>query len=113
MPSLVDALADSAGVPIVLASVEADHRRRALASTGVTFVSQAALDDGIGDKLKLAKALSAVRGTRSVKKKDMIHNGLTPKLEVDPQTYQVRVNGEIITCEPADVLPMAQRYFLF
>ncbi|MFJ1293467.1 urease subunit alpha [Paracoccus yeei] len=86
---------------------------RALASTGVTFVSQAALDDGIGDKLKLAKALSAVRGTRSVKKKDMIHNGLTPKLEVDPQTYQVRVNGEIITCEPAESLPMAQRYFLF
>ena len=86
---------------------------RALASTGVTFVSQAALDDGIGDKLKLAKTLSAVRGTRSVKKKDMIHNGLTPKLEVDPQTYQVRVNGEIITCEPAESLPMAQRYFLF
>ena len=86
---------------------------RALASTGVTFVSQAALDDGIGDKLKLAKALSAVRGTRSLKKKDMIHNGLTPKLEVDPQTYQVRVNGEIITCEPAESLPMAQRYFLF
>ena len=86
---------------------------RALASTGVTFVSQAALDDGIGDKLKLAKALSAVRGTRSVKKKDMIHNGLTPRLEVDPQTYQVRVNGEIITCEPAESLPMAQRYFLF
>ncbi|ATQ58125.1 urease subunit alpha [Paracoccus yeei] len=86
---------------------------RALASTGVTFVSQAALDGGIGDKLKLAKALSAVRGTRSVKKKDMIHNGLTPKLEVDPQTYQVRVNGEIITCEPAESLPMAQRYFLF
>lgn len=86
---------------------------RELASTGVTFVSQAALDDGIGDKLKLAKALSAVRGTRSVKKKDMIHNGLTPKLEVDPQTYQVRVNGEIITCEPAESLPMAQRYFLF
>ncbi|WP_423209908.1 urease subunit alpha [Paracoccus yeei] len=86
---------------------------RALASTGVTFVSQAALDDGIGDKLKLAKVLSAVRGTRSVKKKDMIHNGLTPRLEVDPQTYQVRVNGEIITCEPAESLPMAQRYFLF
>ena len=54
-----------------------------------------------------------MRGTRSVKKKDMIHNGLTPKLEVDPQTYQVRVNGEIITCEPAESLPMAQRYFLF
>ncbi len=86
---------------------------RALGSTGVTFVSQAALDDGIGEKLKLAKSLSAVRGIRTVRKKDMIHNGLTPKLEVDPQTYEVRVDGAVITCEPADVLPMAQRYFLF
>lgn len=86
---------------------------RARASTGVTFVSKAALDDGIGDKLKLGKQLVAVRGTRSIRKKDMIHNGLTPKLEVDPQTYQVRVDGQIITCEPARELPMAQRYFLF
>jgi urease subunit alpha len=86
---------------------------RALGSTGVTFVSQAALDDGIGEKLKLGKSLSAVRGIRTVRKKDMIHNGLTPKLEVDPQTYEVRVDGAVITCEPADVLPMAQRYFLF
>jgi len=86
---------------------------RARGSTGVTFVSKAALDDGIGDKLKLSKKLVAVRGTRTIRKKDMIHNGLTPKLEVDPQNYQVRVDGKIITCEPADVLPMAQRYFLF
>jgi urease subunit alpha len=86
---------------------------RALGATGVTFVSQAALDDGIGEKLKLGKSLSAVRGIRTVCKKDMIHNGLTPKLEVDPQTYEVRVDGVVITCEPADVLPMAQRYFLF
>ena len=86
---------------------------RARASTGVTFVSKAALDDGIGDKLKLSKPLVAVRGTRTIRKKDMIHNGLTPKLEVDPQNYQVRVDGQIITCEPAHVLPMAQRYFLF
>lgn len=86
---------------------------RARGSTGVTFVSKAALDDGIGTKLKLTKQLVAVRGTRAIRKKDMIHNGLTPKLEVDPQNYQVRVDGEIITCEPADVLPMAQRYFLF
>lgn len=86
---------------------------RARASTGVTFVSKAALEDGIGDKLKLGKQLVAVRGTRTIRKKDMIHNGLTPKLEVDPQTYQVRVDGQIITCEPARVLPMAQRYFLF
>ncbi len=86
---------------------------RARGSTGVTFVSKAALDDGIGDKLKLSKTLVAVRGTRTIRKKDMIHNGLTPKLEVDPQNYQVRVDGQIITCEPAHSLPMAQRYFLF
>ena len=86
---------------------------RARGSTGVTFVSKAALDDGIGDKLKLGKRLVAVRGTRTIRKKDMIHNGLTPKLEVDPQNYQVRVDGQIITCEPARELPMAHRYFLF
>ncbi|WP_176026711.1 urease subunit alpha [Brucella intermedia] len=86
---------------------------RALGSTGVTFVSKSALDDGIGEKLKLNKQLVAVKGIRNIRKKDMIHNGLTPKLEVDPQNYQVRVDGELITCEPADVLPMAQRYFLF
>ncbi|WP_183898739.1 urease subunit alpha [Rhizobium metallidurans] len=86
---------------------------RALGSTGVTFVSQAALDDGIGEKLRLSKQLAAVKGTRTVRKKDMVHNNLTPKLEVDPQNYNVRVDGQLITCEPADVLPMSQRYFLF
>ncbi len=86
---------------------------RAIGSTGVTFVSQAALDDGIGEKLRLSKQLVAVKGTRTVRKKDMVHNSRTPKLEVDPQNYNVRVDGELITCEPADVLPMAQRYFLF
>ncbi|AKK24632.1 urease subunit alpha [Pandoraea oxalativorans] len=86
---------------------------RALSATGVTFVSRAALDDGIGEKLKLTKTLVAAKGIRSLRKKDMIHNGLTPKIEVDPQTYQVRVDGKLITCEPAESLPMAQRYFLF
>jgi urease subunit alpha len=86
---------------------------RARGKTGVTFVSQVALDDDIGGKLQLQKQLVAVKGTRAIRKKDMIHNTLTPKIEVDPQNYQVRVDGEIITCEPADVLPMAQRYFLF
>src|SRR5690606_19664780 len=80
---------------------------RALGSTGATFVSQAALDDDIGGKLRLSKQLVAVKGIRTIRKKDMIHNDLTPKLEVDPQTYQVRVDGEAITCEPAEVLPMA------
>ncbi|MGV2979156.1 urease subunit alpha [Camelimonas sp. ID_303_24] len=82
-------------------------------ATGVTFVSQAALEDRVGDKLGLDKQLVAVKGTRGVRKKDMIHNSLTPKIEVDPQTYEVRVDGELITCEPAESLPMAQRYFLF
>ena len=85
----------------------------ALAATGVTFVSKAALDDGIGEKLGLKKTLSAVKGTRTVKKKDMVHNSATPRLEVDPQTYEVRVDGVAITCEPASSLPLAQRYFLF
>ncbi|HEY0125494.1 MAG TPA: urease subunit alpha [Rhizobium sp.] len=85
---------------------------RARASTGVTFVSKAALNEGIGEKLKLQKSLVAVRNTRTIRKKDMIHNDLTPKIEVDPQTYEVRVDGKIITCEPAKILPMAQRYFL-
>jgi urease subunit alpha len=86
---------------------------RARGMTGVTFVSQAAFDDRIGDKLHLQKRLVAVKGTRGVRKKDMIHNTLTPKIEVDPQNYQVRIDGELITCEPATSLPMAQRYFLF
>ncbi|MGH6762550.1 MAG: urease subunit alpha [Phyllobacterium sp.] len=81
--------------------------------TGVTFVSKASIEDGIGERLKLQKSLVAVHNTRSVRKRDMIHNSLTPHIEVDPQNYQVRVDGQLITCEPADVLPMAQRYFLF
>ena len=63
--------------------------------------------------VQLQKQLVAVKGTRGVRKKDMIHNALTPKIEVDPQNYRVRVDGELITCEPATSLPMAQRYFLF
>jgi urease subunit alpha len=86
---------------------------RARGRTGVTFVSQAALEDKIGEKLRLQKQLVAVKGTRSIRKKNMIHNSLTPKIEVDPQNYQVRIDGELITCEPAQSLPMAQRYFLF
>ena len=56
---------------------------------------------------------SAVKGTRKVKKTDLIHNGYTPKMEVDPQTYEVRADGMLLTCEPAQSLPLAQRYFLF
>ena len=81
--------------------------------TSVTFVSQAALANPAVQALGLSKPLEAVRGCRSVKKADMIHNGATPVIDVDPETYVVRADGELLTCEPADVLPLAQRYFLF
>ena len=85
----------------------------AVAATSVSFVSRAALDAGVGEKLKLAKRLAAVRGTRTLAKSDMVHNDLAPHVEVDPETYEVRADGELLTCEPAAVLPLAQRYFLF
>jgi len=81
--------------------------------TSLSFVSQAALASGLGQRLGLRKQLSAVRGCRSVKKSDMRLNGLTPVMEIDAQTYRVRANGQLLSCEPATVLPMAQRYFLF
>ncbi|MEY8876006.1 MAG: urease subunit alpha [Leptothrix sp. (in: b-proteobacteria)] len=79
----------------------------------LTFVSQAALASGIGDVYGLKKPLAAVKGCRSVRKADMVHNAYTPKMEIDAQTYQVRADGQLLTCEPATSLPMAQRYFLF
>ncbi len=82
-------------------------------STSVSFVSQAALDDGIGARLGLQKTLVAVRGTRSLRKRDLVLNDYLPHIEVDPQTYEVRADGKLLTCEPAHVLPLAQRYFLF
>jgi urease subunit alpha len=81
--------------------------------TSFTFVSQAAYDAGIGDTLKLNKPLIPVKNMRNLRKRDMIHNSATPKMEVDPETYEVRADGELLVCEPAKVLPMAQRYFLF
>jgi urease subunit alpha len=78
-----------------------------------TFVSQAAFDAGIGERLQLNKPLIAVKNTRNVRKRDMIHNGATPVMEVDPETYEVRADGRLLVCEPAVILPMAQRYFLF
>jgi urease subunit alpha len=81
--------------------------------TSVTFVSHASLDSPALSALGLRKPLEPVRGTRRVGKRDMIHNDLQPKIEVDPQTYEVRADGELLVCEPAKVLPMAQRYFLF
>ncbi|HTD05353.1 urease subunit alpha [Undibacterium sp.] len=78
-----------------------------------TFVSQAAYDAGLAEQLNLSKTLIPVKNTRHIRKKDMIHNGLTPRMEVDSETYEVRADGELLVCEPAKVLPMTQRYFLF
>ncbi|GAB2676656.1 urease subunit alpha [Paenibacillus thermoaerophilus] len=86
---------------------------KAVERGSLTFVSQAAYDLGVHTRLKLGKRIEPVRGCRSVTKKHMIHNDATPRLEVNPETYEVRVDGEPVTCEPAEVLPMAQRYFLF
>jgi urease subunit alpha len=81
--------------------------------TSVTFVSNAALKNPALAGLGLERPLEAVRNTRRVGKKDMVHNDWQPKIEVDPETYEVRADGELLACEPAKVLPMAQRYFLF
>ncbi len=78
-----------------------------------TFVSQAAFDLGVARELGLAKTVIPVRGTRGLRKRDMVHNGATPHMEVDPETYEVRADGRLLVCEPARVLPLAQRYFLF
>ncbi|MFK3740622.1 urease subunit alpha [Massilia sp. TN1-12] len=78
-----------------------------------TFVSQAAFDAGIARELGLAKTVIPVRGTRGLRKRDMIRNGATPHMEVDPETYEVRADGQLLVCEAATVLPLAQRYFLF
>ncbi len=86
---------------------------RALTASSVTFVSQAACDEGVADALALAKTVVAVSGTRQVRKHDMVLNAATPAIEVDPETYEVRADGELLTCEPAEELAMAQRYFLF
>ena len=86
----------------------------ALARTSVTFVSQSSLDKGLAQKLRVSKSLVGVANTRGqISKSSMIHNGATPNIKVDPETYQVTIDGQLLTCEPADVLPMAQRYFMF
>ena len=82
-------------------------------ATSVSFVSQAGLNRGMADRLGLKKRLVAVKGTRSIRKKDLILNDYQPHIEVDSQTYQVRADGQLLTCEPATVLPLAQKYFLF
>src|SRR5471032_3140575 len=85
----------------------------ARAATSVSFVSQAALEGGVGERLGLRKRVVPVSGTRHLRKRDLILNDYLPQIEVDPQTYEVRADGQLLTCEPASVLPLAQRYFLF
>jgi len=86
---------------------------RSLTQSRVTFVSQASLEAGIADNYGLESLVLPVKNTRNIGKKDMVLNNLKPKIDVHPETYEVRADGELLTCEPADVLPMAQRYFLF
>jgi urease subunit alpha len=82
-------------------------------ATSISFVSKAAHDNDIARRLGLRKRVVPVKDTRSVRKADLIHNSYQPKIEVDSQTYEVRADGQLLTCEPAQVLPLAQRYFLF
>ncbi len=87
---------------------------RALVESSLLFVSGAALDADLGKSLGLTRKLVAVSNTRAgIGKRSMIHNDATPNIEVDPETYEVRADGELLICEPAEILPMAQRYFLF
>jgi urease subunit alpha len=86
---------------------------KALTASSLVFVSKAALKRGLRAKLGVEKEFVAVENTRGISKKSMVHNGATPKIEVDPETYEVTADGELLTCAPAEVLPMAQRYFLF
>jgi urease subunit alpha len=87
------------------------HYRPMFGAKAVTFVSKAFLKNSLMKKLK--RPLVAVKNTRNIGKKHMVHNATLPKMSVDPETYEVRADGELLVCEPAQVLPMAQRYFLF
>ncbi|WP_027600039.1 urease subunit alpha [Pseudomonas sp. MOIL14HWK12:I2] len=84
-----------------------------LHDTSLTFISQAAFEAGVPEQLGLKKRIGVVKGCRTAQKSDLVHNGYLPTIEVDPQNYQVKADGQLLWCEPAEVLPMAQRYFLF
>jgi urease subunit alpha len=85
----------------------------ALPASRMSFVSEAAIAAGVADRLGLSSLVLPVRDIRRISKAEMILNNATPKMEVDPETYEVRADGEVLTCEPAEELPLAQRYFLF
>jgi urease subunit alpha len=86
---------------------------KAVTASALVFVSKAALRAGLRNKLGVEKQLVAVENTRKISKKSMVHNDATPMIDVDPETYEVKADSELLTCAPAEVLPMAQRYFLF
>jgi urease subunit alpha len=86
---------------------------KSVTAGSVVFVSKTAAKGKLRERLGVEKAFVAVEGTRKITKKSMVHNGATPEITVDPETYEVTADGELLTCAPADVLPMAQRYFLF
>ncbi|MBS4202022.1 urease subunit alpha [Bacillus sp. FJAT-49732] len=98
--------------PVIYRPMYAQYGK-ALSNSSITFISQAAYDIKVHEKLGLKKMVLPVRGIRKLTKKDMKLNSETPEITVDPQTYEVRVNGELITCDPVDIVPMGQRYFLF
>ncbi|MFL6663460.1 MAG: urease subunit alpha, partial [Rhizobacter sp.] len=85
----------------------------ALHQGSLTFLSRAAIDGGIPEVLMLHKRIAVTKGSRGVRKQHMVHNDYLPAMQIDPQTYEVRADGQLLTCEPATELPMAQRYFLF
>ncbi len=85
----------------------------AIAKTNVNFVSKASIDSGNIEKLGLKRKSLPVKGCRTVGKKDMVHNTSTPKIDINPETYEVKVDGKLITNEPLKEVPMAQRYLLF
>jgi urease subunit alpha len=85
----------------------------AVGKGSITFVAKSALAGGVGERYGLSRKISAVQSIRQIRKHHLVHNDYLPKMEIDPQTYAVRADGQLLTCEPAAVLPMAQRYFLF
>ena len=86
---------------------------RALSASSVTFLPHAAIADGLAERLGLQRMILPAHNIRGIAKRDMVLNAATPRIEVDPETYEVRADGVHLTCEPATVLPLAQRYFLY
>jgi len=101
------------GAPVLLLGQRTHASHLLVVAAVIVAAGLAQIPDGVVRRVGMKKRAVAVRGTRSVKKADLIHNNALPKIEVDSQTYEVRADGQLLTCEPASVLPLAQRYFLF